>query len=248
MRNPLYSVAAHIGAAAAQVLRLPNNDPVIEGALALKPIEIPELPKMLPILSLTQERFSALTGLVIDGLEGGYYHPSMKKNFNLRSQKMLGDSGETMFGLDRKHGAQLAKYPEWAEFWALVDKGKKEEPSAWNYNDTDRGGKYQKELKRLAGAIMYKWFQYLAGKYILITSMDEIANDERLIIHFSYASWNGEGWFKRFSDRLNIAVQNYEGDKEMIWAETIKARTQSSNSVIRQQGKNMMALIKKAGY
>lgn len=246
--NPLSWIAGEIGVIGAKVLNLPNHDPMIEGALALKPIDIPELPKLLPVLSLTQERFTVMTELVIDGLEGGYYHPSMKSSFNLRSQKMLGDSGETMFGLDKKHGAALSKYPEWKEFWALVEKGKREQPSAWSYNDKDRGGIYQNELKRLASAIMYKWFNYLAGKYILLSSMDEIANDPRLIIHFSYASWNGEGWFNKFASRLNVAVQNYEGDKEMIWREAIKARTESSNAVIRQQGGNMLALIKKAGY
>ena len=159
---------------------------------------------------------------------------------------MLGDSGETLFGLDRKHGSQLAKYPEWKEFWNIVDKDKVNNKHLWRYNY--RAGKLELILKELAAKIMYKWFNYLAGKYILISSMDEIANDDRLIIHFSYASWNGEGWFKRYATALNNAIQKYEGNKDLIFKEAIKARTESSNAVIRQQGANMMALFKKLKF
>ena len=215
----------------------------VQGSLALKPIEIPKLPEKLPVLSLTLDAFSGLAELVIKYIEGGYYHPSMKHRFSAASRKKLGDSGETLFGLDRKHGAQLAMYEEWDQFWSLVDKGKKLKPGLFTYNEKDVP--YAGELRRLASAIMYKWFNYLAGKYILVSSMDEIAADPRLILHFAYASWNGEGWFERYSKALNTAVQMYEGDKEQIWQEAIKARTQSSNSVIRQQGKNMMYIINK---
>ena len=212
-------------------------------ARAEKPIIIPELPEVVPVLSLTLEKFTKVTELVIDGLEGGYYHPDMKKNFNERSQRMLGDSGETMFGIDRKHGQQLSKFAEWKTFWDLVDASKVKYANEWRYNK--RGGILEGQLKKLTAAIMFKWFSYLSGKYILISSMDEIANDERLILHFSYGSWNGEGWFQRYSKALNNAVQNYEGDKEMIWQEAIKARTNSSNAVIRQQGDNLLAIVKK---
>lgn len=211
----------------------------IIGSLAVKPIDIPEINK-LPLLSLTEEQFIIMTEVVIDNFEGGYYHPDMKAKFNERSRKMLGDSGETLYGLDRKHGAQLAKYPEWNVFWAAVDKNKKDNPTLWRYNFKPAG-----HFRSLAAAIMYKWFQYLSGKYLLISSMDEIANDNRLIIHFSYASWNGEGWFQRYAKALNEAIKQHEGNKELIYKAAIKARTESGNAVIRQQGTNMITLFKK---
>lgn len=210
----------------------------INGSLALKPVIIPVLPDKLPTIVVSLEQFTFYTELVIDNLEGGYYHPDMKKNFNARSQKLLGDSGETMYGLDRKHGNQLSKYPEWGQFWATLDSDKKFNPNAYKYNRKDVP--QAAALKKLASAIMYKWFSFLSGKYILISSMDEIANDERLIIHFSYASWNGEGWFKIYAEALNNAVQKYPGNKEMIFAESFKSRSQSSNDVIRQQATNMV--------
>lgn len=218
----------------------------VQGSLALQPVDIPILPDKLPVLNVTLEAFTINTQRVIEGLEGGYYHPDMKKNFSAKSQKLLGDSGETMYGLDRKHGAQLAKFSEWNEFWKVLDQDKKLNPNRYGYNKMDVP--QAATLKRLAAAIMYKWFSYLAGKYLLVSSMDEVAADDRLMIHFSYASWNGEGWFERYAKALNEAIRKYDNqpnEKELIFKEAIKARTESSNAVIRQQGTNMMALFKK---
>ena len=217
----------------------------IVGSLAEKPIEIPKLPETLPTLTVTEKKFVELTQVVIDNFEGGYYHPDMKKRFKPSDQSKFGDSGETLFGLDRKHGSQLKMYAEWKQFWDLVDAEKFHDTNVWNKYNYKPTGIIGQRLKELASKIMYKWFSYLAGKYILISSMDEIANDDRLILHFSYASWNGQSWFERYAKALNLAIQNHEGDKQLIFSEAIKARTESSNKVIRQQGANMMALFKK---
>ena len=45
-----------------------------------------------------------------------------------RNVVLMGDSGETMFGIDRKHGAQLSKYSEWQEFWRFIDEDRKKQP------------------------------------------------------------------------------------------------------------------------
>lgn len=198
---------------------------------------------------ITPEKFNYLTGIVIDNFEGGYYHPDMLKNFKPSDQDKLRASGETMFGLDRKAGAQLAKYPEWKIFWDAVDKAKAANPSDFTYNK--RGGKAGNQLKELTASIMYKWFSELSKRYILVGSMDEIANDDRLIIHFAYACWNGEGWFQKFSKALNNAIVKFPGNKQLIFSEAIKARTLATNKwglpnkVIRQQGVNMINLFTK---
>lgn len=198
---------------------------------------------------ITPEKFSYLTGIVIDNFEGGYYHPDMLSNFKASDQDVLRASGETMFGLDRKAGAQLSQYPEWKVFWDTVDKAKLANPADWKYQG--RGGKDGPKLKELASQIMFKWFTYLANKYILVGSMDEIANDDRLIIHFAYACWNGEGWFQKYSKALNEAIIRYEGNKQMIFQEAIKARTLATNKLglpnraIRQQGQHMIELFAK---
>jgi len=193
------------------------------------------------------KQFIDLTGIVIDNFEGGYYHPNMLSRFKPSDQKLLKFSGETMFGIDRKAGIQLAKYPEWDKMWKLIDEDRRNNPSLWKYQY--RGGNLSSELKKLVSQMMFKWFTYLAEKYISATSMEVISNDSRLIIHFSYACWNGEGWFKRFATALNKAILKYPESKQDIFNETIKARTMATNlvgipnSVIRQQGKKMIDLF-----
>jgi len=221
------------------------------GSLAFDPIEIPALPDKLPVLNVTLEQFGPMTDIVIDNFEGGYYNPNMLKNFNAKDQALLKSSGETMFGLDRMAGAQLAIYPEWKQFWDVVDNDRLTNVGKWRYNY--KGGLIAPKLKRLAAGIMYKWFSYLAGRHILISSMDEIANDQRLIIHFSYACWNGEGWFEKYSKALNDAIKKFPGQKDAIFNESIKARTMAvtklwlPNRAIRQQGQHMMELFRKLG-
>lgn len=200
------------------------------------------------------QQFTSLTAIVIDNFEGGYYHPDMLKNFKPSDQAKLRSSGETLFGLDRKAGAQLSKYPEWDQFWKKVDAERAAKPVAWKYQY--RGGTAEDRLKNLTAAIMYKWFTYLTGQYVVVAAHAAIGNDDRLIIHFSYASWNGEGWFKKFAKALNAAIQQYPGDKDKIFREAIKARTEATstkngktvpNVVVRQQGANMIKLFKKMG-
>ncbi len=206
---------------------------------------------------VSEKQWQLITQLVIDHVEGGYYHPSMLKNFNARSQAVLRASGETLFGLDRKAGAELSKYHEWKTFWDIVDNDRKANPNLWKYNY--RGGKLEQALKSLAASIMFKWFNHLAKKYILIGSMDEIANDPRLLAHFSYASWNGEGWFKRYANALNKAIAKHEGDKEKIFQEAFKERSEAvkyvggvktliPNVAIRQQAVNMRPIFKKLNF
>lgn len=189
---------------------------------------------------VTQERFITLTGIVIDSLEGGYYHPNMMHKFNARSQAIMKASGETMFGLDRLHGAQLAIYPEWKEFWNVIDKASAS--TMWKHEY--RGGTLEPKLKRLVATIMYKWFMKLFSKYVTPAAQAAVAKDDRLIIHFSYASWNGEGWFMRFATVLNNAVKKTT-DKEKLFVLSIEARTKNANKTIAQQGNNMVAALKK---
>ena len=184
---------------------------------------------------LSTERFLSLTNVVIDNFEGGYYHPDMAKKMKPSDQALLAASGETMFGLDRKAGAQLAVYPEWKQFWDMIDKAN----ARTNWKHYSLGGALNTPLKGLAGRIMYQWFNHLAAKYLIGNSIDKIAADDRLVIHFSYASWNGEGWFRKFANALNGA----KGTKEQIFQTAIKARTEASSKAIRNAGAKMMKLF-----
>lgn len=197
-------------------------------------------PKTMPVDQFIPEaQFADITKMVIDSLEGGYYHPRMKAGFNARSQAAFGDSGETMFGLDRKHGAQLSSSPDWAVFWDICDQHSKN----WGYND--RGGDQEVVLRELAAKIMFPWFLQLAVRYLSAPAKAALLEDKRLLFHFSYASWNGEHWFKRFAGVLNEAAKKQGQSKQELFEAAIKARTQSGNAVIRQQGVNMLAAFRK---
>ncbi|MEO6610762.1 MAG: hypothetical protein ABIT05_01475 [Chitinophagaceae bacterium] len=195
---------------------------------------------VVPTDMISEERFVQLTAVVIDNFEGGYYHPDMKIPMSLENQKKLGDSGETMFGLDRKYGSALSVYPEWAFFWAIVDEAR----ARYKWKHYYRGGPVEPRLKELAALIMFRWFSQLFHRHLTQKAQQAVINDDRLIIHFSYASWNGEGWFKLFALALNNAV-NGNFSEEVIFQKAIVARTNAGNSVIRQQGARMLALFKK---
>jgi hypothetical protein len=188
---------------------------------------------------ITRQRFTELTTLVIDNFEGGYYHPDMMAGMNAASRAILAASGETMYGLDRKAGDQLAQYPEWRVFWSVIDKAGARDTWKHYY----MGGSYAPELKQLAGAIMYQWFNKLAARYLTAADITKIEADERLIIHFAYACWNGEGWFKRFAAALRKAT----GTREQIFQAAISARTMSTVAAIRNAGRKMVALFEKEG-
>ena len=53
--------------------------------------------------------FEKIAGQLIDEIEGGYFHPIMVKGGRgfPKGSRSMGDSGETMFGIDRKHGAEI---------------------------------------------------------------------------------------------------------------------------------------------
>jgi hypothetical protein len=184
-------------------------------------------------------RFVSLTDLVIKNFEGGYYHPDMYFKTGIIKDKRYAASGETMFGIDRKHGIALAKYPEWKPFWDAIDKAGARTKWAWNYHGGDLGP----QLRILAGKLMYPHFSTLANRYLSQSAINAISNDDRLVIHFSYASWNGEGWFQRFAKAINAAVVVPAATKESIFKSTLGARVNSNNSLIAQHGKKMMKLF-----
>lgn len=197
-------------------------------------IPVPETKEV----NVFQEKFISLTDLVIREFESGYYHPDMKKRMSPKDQGKMGKSGETMYGIDRRWGTALKKYPEWAEFWDLIDKAGARTKWPHYY----KGGDLAPELRRLVASMMYKWFNSLYDRYVFEKGKEAIVNDPRLIVHFSYACWNGAGWFQRFATALNNAVDHLQ-DKEAIFQEAMKARVFANNSLIRQGGNKMMKLF-----
>jgi hypothetical protein len=178
--------------------------------------------------------------MIIDQLEGGYYHPDMM----LRDPGKFSDygfSGETMFGIDRRAGGAINTTAAGKRFWAIVDGANARYNWPWNYN----GGSYRQALKDGAADIMYPEYERMATKYLSATSKAIVDSDDRLLFNFIYATWNGEGWFKRFANDFNAATAKGVTNKDELVKVAVASRTASSNSLIRQSGNKIAVFINK---
>jgi hypothetical protein len=183
---------------------------------------------------MNKNKFKDVTKLVIDKLEGGYFHPNMR-TANPTKFGAYHRSGETMFGLDRhaghdlyystprkklpngqaidvlsnlkfiENGSYQYKNPQSKEFWELIDKVNAKNNWKWNY----KGGSLEPRLKELASEILYPKFETYLNAYVKNDkAKDLIKSDNRLLFHMIYGIWNGSGWFQKFAGDLNKAVTN----------------------------------------
>ena len=171
--------------------------------------------------------FMDITKRVIANFEGGYWHGNTPEN--VRTSKMgicpnhpkgsMGKSTETMFGLDRYNG-NIESTPEGKEFFGIIDKEKKDlgmdqfcKKWKWLY----RGGDKEARLKELASAIMKRSFDRNMNNFVKDPKTKEkILNNRGLLVHMSYASWNGPGFFKKFAKKLEDGVKQGMNDKQLI--------------------------------
>lgn len=162
-----------------------------------------------------------LTNAIIDNIEGGYYHPDMKSN--LRNGDRLGDSGETMFGIDRRAGAPqfTTKTADAVAFWNLVDQYYGTHHSdATYYGDKADGRRVPAnvgiQLRHYVSEMIEDayddWNDYLSDGAKRI-----VENDPRLMLQFWYAVWNGPGNFQKFANLVNAAYSNGERSALAFW-------------------------------
>lgn len=197
-------------------------------------------------MAVSKQKYADVVDLIIDNLEGGYYHPDMLLDGRLKDPKGLmsaGEgrqaSGETMFGLDRVNGAGLAKSPSWAKFWKLIDDAGARSTWKWNY----KGGSLAPQLKTLTAEIMSPEYERMASAYLSIKARQKVEADDRLLLHFIYATWNGEGFFKKFAATMNDAINGGMKDSEQLVDTAIRSRTDSTNVLIRQGGQHVKTVV-----
>jgi hypothetical protein len=159
--------------------------------------------------------WKTFTDKIIDKFEGGYWNDDTSKSRNERcvnhpSDPMYDDSGETMFGIDRRAGG-WDNNPEGREFFGLIDDEKDTYDNmsefcntwTWNYD----GGPLRSELKSRAGDLMLS--SYNRNKNFLSPkALQEVESNKRLLFHFAYACWNGSGHFQDFAEDINDAVDS----------------------------------------
>lgn len=177
--------------------------------------------------------FIALTKKVINQLEGGYYHPNMRTKLNYDWSK-YGDSGETMFGIDRLKGGSINNTPAGKEFWKLIDNADAKNKWKLYY----MGGSLNDKLTTLAAQMMKPQFELYMKSYLTPEAQKIIYSNEELTFNFIYATWNGPGWFKKFATKFNEDVKNNLSVKELI-AKVIEYRLTSGNNIIVDTGKKL---------
>lgn len=213
-------------------------------------------------------KFLKITDLVIKKLEGGYFHPNMRTADPVKFGAYH-RSGETMYGLDRHAGHSLYytdkrksddvltnlryiptyKYNnlDSAEFWGYIDKIGAKDVWNWNYKPT---GEIGNKLRILASKIIFPQFVKNFNAFLTPQARAIVVNSPALLFHFSYATWNGSGWFKKFASDINEAIKKGITDENSLIKVAINSRTKEGlkkgsepNKLIKQGGEKIATFI-----
>jgi len=187
---------------------------------------------------MNKQVFKRITLLVILHLEGGYFHPDMLADGRVTDQRYK-NSGETMFGIDRLAGGSLNTSKAGLKFWKIIDSLNARKNWKWNY----KGGSHAAELKNLVVEILYDYYLKLSKQHLTAKAQKLVANDNRLLFHFIYSTWNGVGWFKKFAKKINKAVETGTTNKNKLVKIALDSRINSGNSLIKQGGNKIKVLF-----
>lgn len=168
--------------------------------------------------------WKSFTDKIIDNFEGGYWNndrtlPIDKKCINHPYDSDLSyNSGETMFGIDRRAGNWDSNQAG-RDFFGIIDDEKESAGNMinfckkWYYNY--RGGSLESELKNRASALMKTSYDRNTS-YFSNETKKEVESNKRLLFHFAYACWNGSGVFQDFAEEMNRAVSNGMRGDELV--------------------------------
>jgi peptidoglycan hydrolase-like protein with peptidoglycan-binding domain len=175
--------------------------------------------------------WQGMVNLVIDKLEGGYYHPDMLKDGRVRDLR-YGSSGETMFGLDRRAGKNESTSAG-REFWDYIDSLNARSNWKWNYMAKDNP-EVGTKLRVLAGNYIKPLYGQFMKSYLSPEAAAIVNNYAPLTFNFIYATWNGPGWFERFAKPLNNSVASGNTDPKSLNDLVNEVRAGSGSSLISQ--------------
>jgi hypothetical protein len=167
--------------------------------------------------------WKSFTDKIIDNFEGGYWNKDKTKSsseicLNHPYDPIYDNSGETLFGIDRRAG-NWDNDPEGREFFEVIDNEKDnagdmtEFCKTWKYNY--RGGSLESELKLRASSLMKNSYDRNT-KYFSSEAKEAVESDKRLLFHFAYACWNGPGFFQDFANDINKAVKEGKVGDDLV--------------------------------
>lgn len=186
--------------------------------------------------------FKEVTRQVIAYLEGGYYDP---KTSNVGDPR-YNSSGETLFGIDRKTGgAELTTTPTALKFWKAIDDAQSKD-GKWPYLYIPPDP-LQSQLIDYVAIMMEQRFNRMFNNPRNFKNADVkalIKSDGRLLFNFIYASWNGDGWFRKFANGVESAYNKGTKSEEDLVKLAVSLRTGDKNSLIKQGGYKIKGLFK----
>jgi hypothetical protein len=191
-------------------------------------------------------KFEKLSTIVIDKLEGGYYHPNMLIDGRVKDQRYAG-SGETMFGIDRLKGGSINTTETGKQFWKIIDDAEAVKKWRWNFT----GGNLKPTLQKLASKMIFGLYNTYIKLYLKSPALIQIIeNDDRLLFNFIYATWNGSGWFKKFATDLIEAFNSGITAPNDLYTVVLNSRIKEGlkkgskpNSLIAQSGLKIAKLF-----
>lgn len=164
-----------------------------------------------------------VTRKVIRKFEGGYWNPSCSKYPGTKHPPKSGiysKSSETMFGLDREAGNIENISSDGKKFFELIDNEKQKlgeenfcKKWKWNYIPEEP---LKSELIDLAAKTMKKQYDDNAFRYFKGKTKDIVEGSKPLLLHFSYATWNGPGFFKDFAQNINDGVAQGKSIRQLV--------------------------------
>lgn len=167
--------------------------------------------------------FNQMAELVVDNIEGGYYHPVGHRN--VRGVSRMGKSGETMFGLDRKYGPKLPN------FWSKVDELNPSK-TLWKYNETlEDKPEVSNQLKGMLYPEMERLYNDYFNRYLSKESQSIVKQNPPLMFHFVYATWNGPKYFKDWGSEFNQEVKKGNVDPKKLEEFAVNQRLRSNKMI-----------------
>jgi hypothetical protein len=110
----------------------------------------------------------------------------------------------------------------------------------WKY----KGGNDEKTLKSLVKKMIYPKFEYFMDRYLSEDAKEVVKSDYNLYYNFVYATWNGQGWFRKFASKINSEVDNGNIDPKSLFKVAIDARVNSGNKLIEKSAEDILKQTK----
>jgi len=190
--------------------------------------------------------FATVTKQVIANLEGGYADPRKVEAAGLDPKRLGRNSGETMFGIDRKNFTNPIDKASFNEFWKLIDENKATWPATRSIGFIPQDP-LKTTLVNLVVKIMEVEFNQNVKTYISNAELEKvIRSDGRLLFNFIYATWNGPGYFQEFSKEIAKTYASGKKTSEELLKRFIELRL-NTRIIYPNTDNNSFALMNQGG-